>query len=328
MKPSEEPLISVIIPIYNVEQYLKRCVDSVLSQTYTNLEIWLVDDGSTDGCGGICDEYAEKDERIRVIHKENGGLSNARNTALDRMNGEYVTFVDSDDFIRNDMIEELLRILSEYDADMAICGFESGKNDFFRNNRKSDYTINIWKDDTKFDCLFDDKYRNFIACACGKLYKAFIFEGIRYPEGKIHEDEFTIHYIIEKCKKIVTVDGVLYYHFERQGSITKSNYSLRSLDAVEAMEDRYRFFEQNGNDRLTVLCYKDYLRRVQFHYYSVRKYYPEQLDTLDYITEKYEVFYKKIKLRLSLLEKIRYKMFLTHPMLNSFVKQMLGARRV
>ena len=328
MKPSEEPLISVIIPIYNVEQYLKRCIDSVLSQTYTNLEIWLVDDGSTDGCGGICDEYAEKDGRIKVIHKENRGQAEARDAALDKMTGEYVTYVDSDDFTRNDMIEKLLEVLSESDADMAVCGFESGKDDSFKSKEKSDYAVTIWNDDTKYDCLFDDKYRNFIACPCGKLYKSNIFESIRYPAGKIYEDEFTIHYIIEKCNRIVFIDERLYYHFERKGSTTRSGYSLRSLDAVEAMEDRCGFFEAIGDKYLIMRCYKEYLRRVQYHYYSLKKYFPNLNEKIEWIWNGYKEKYKFVYKQITVTERIRYGLFCAMPNANLFFRSVVGAKKI
>ena len=328
MKPPEEPLISVIIPIYNVEQYLRRCVDSVLSQTHTKLEIWLVDDGSTDGCGRICDAYAEKDGLIKVIHKENGGQAEARNAALDRMTGEYVTFVDSDDFIRRDMIEKLMEVLSASDADMAVCRFESGKGDSFKSKEKSDHAVNIWNDDTKYDCLFGDKYRSFIACPCGKLYKSDIFESIRYPAGRIYEDEFTIHYIIEKCKRIAFVGERLYYHFEREGSTTRSNYSLRSLDAVESMEDRCSFFEAIGDKNLIIRCYKEYLRRVQYHYYSLKEYFPELNEKIEWIWNSYKEKYKFAYKQMTVAEKLRYGLFCTVPNVNLFLRSVFGAKKI
>lgn len=320
-------LISIIIPVYNVEKYLKTCVDSVINQTYTNLEIYLVDDGSTDGCPQICDEYSKLDSRVRVIHKENGGLSDARNAALDKISGKYLMYVDSDDFIRTEMVEILYDLIRTHDADIAIGKLESGSKDSFSEPLKckeeseqiSEKILNL---------IFDDKYRTFVIPSCGKLYKSELFSEIRFPKGKIHEDEYVIHRVLDICEKVIVVNENLYYHYVREDSITRSNYSLKSLEAINAIEDRIRFCENKKDDELLFLCYRDYLRRVQFHYYSLKKYFPAEKEIILNIRNKYKEYYKAISDKAGMKDKLRYGLFLWLPGVNAFIKKCAGARRV
>ena len=181
-------LISVIVPVYDVERYLARCIDSILAQTYQNLEIFLVDDGSPDRCGEICDAYAEKDNRIQVIHKKNGGLSDARNAALDICTGEYISFVDSDDYVSDDFIETMHHAIKDYQAKLAVCGImkfdESGK-----------ISVDYAPSDTE-KCVSGEEMVEMTIwrpAAWNKLYHRSLFEGIRYPFGKLYEDLFVYH---------------------------------------------------------------------------------------------------------------------------------------
>ena len=178
-------LISVIVPIYKVEKYLHKCIDSILAQTYTNLEIILVDDGSPDNCGKICDEYAAKDSRIKVIHQPNGGLSAARNAGLDIATGDYIGFVDSDDYIAPDMYEKLYNALVKNDADMAICDYQRFGNELPYDEMSLTTEVitglqAMEKQNTVINCSF--------VVAWSKLYKSFIFSNVRFPVGKINED--------------------------------------------------------------------------------------------------------------------------------------------
>ena len=220
-------LISVIIPVYKVEQYLPRCVDSVLVQTYRNLEIFLVDDGSPDRCGEICDAYAEKDRRIRVIHKENGGLSDARNAALDVCTGEFISFVDSDDYVTKDFIETLYHAIRMHHTKLAVCGImrvdESGKiatdyapSDTERCVTGREMVGTVWR-----------------PAACNKLYHRSLFDGIRYPVGKLYEDLFIYHDILAKVDCISFTGQNSYYYFNRQTSIMNREYDIRNADLVE-----------------------------------------------------------------------------------------------
>lgn len=186
----EKDKVSVVVPIYNVENYLEECIESILNQTYSNIEVILIDDGSTDGSGALCDEYKKKDKRIYVLHKKNGGLSDARNMGIDNAKGEYITFVDSDDIIARDMIEYLLCLLNTYKADMAVC-----QCDYVDENSKLIKNIsNVKKTcvsgiEECLKTLLVDSGLNTVAW--GKIYKTDYFKNVRYPIGKYHEDIYT-----------------------------------------------------------------------------------------------------------------------------------------
>lgn len=322
--------ISVIIPIYNVERYLRRCVDSVIRQTYENLEIWLVDDGSTDGSGRICDEYSNLDKRIKVIHQNNIGLSGARNSALDRMTGQYVYFVDSDDFIRDNTIQHLFDAMVEEKADMVIAHLEEGNQDSFSSQSvscDSATVISMGRDDA-IKALFSDNYKGIMVPAWGKLYRSELLTNIRFPIGKIHEDEFVAHEILFKCKIIAISDAVLYYHFRRSGSITNETYSIRNLDAVEAVLQRCEFFREKGDRTMYFLAVRDYLRRVQWHYYSIKKHLIEHKEEAEVIREQYKKYYHDIEVEMTFSDRVRYGLFIWCPGLNRRLKMIVGAKAI
>ena len=329
MNKDEDVLISVIVPVYNVKEYLERCIESIIRQTYRNLEIWLVDDGSTDGSGDICDRYSLIDNRINVIHKENGGLSDARNIALDQINGQYVTFVDSDDYIHREMILSLYELISNNDSDMSACDCASGTMDSFENEDIPGVIRGeVFQDRDKFEKLFIGKYRESICTTCAKLYKSTVYEKIRFPIGRIHEDEFVIHYVLGRCKRIILSDYMMYYHYAREGSITKSRYTLKSLDAVDAIEDRCKYFEETGDTELIFLAYRDYLRRIQFHYYSLRKYFPEENERINSLYHNYKRRYLTIRRHMTKKDEVRYGLFIWAPNLNRLLKVCVGARKI
>lgn len=241
-------LVSIIIPIYKVEPYLRRCLDSIVNQTYTNLEIILVDDGSPDNCPQICDEYAEKDKRIVVLHKENGGLSDARNVGLDICKGEYISFVDSDDWVDEKYIEILLELAIKENADIAI-GENIQTSDICS---KPDNSSKIQTYSSK-EALYHLFSQNHIAftISCGKLYRKELFSNLHFPIGKYHEDEFTTYILFYRSKKIVYTNSILYYYFRHSNSITGSRHPW---DVLEVFEQRYLFFkEKNENDLLPLL---------------------------------------------------------------------------
>lgn len=243
-------LISVIIPVYKVEKYLDRCVNSVINQIYRNLEIILVDDGSPDNCPVMCDEYAKKDSRIKVIHQKNGGLSAARNAGIEAATGAYIGFVDSDDYIAFDMYEKLLQALVDSKADLAICNHEfvdQHGNSITELNAYSPLVNGIFSNHQMFEKLSEDGWWYYIA-AWNKLYKRQLFERVRYPIGKIHEDTFVIHDIFYACNRIVTLENTLYYYVQREGSIINSKISIRNLDEVEGFCKRIDFYMNRGMD--------------------------------------------------------------------------------
>lgn len=227
------PLVTVIIPVYNVEKYLAKCVESVLTQTYTNLEIILVDDGSPDTCPKICDELAESDGRIRVIHKKNGGLSSARNAGLAITKGELIAFVDSDDEIEKEFIERLYNRLISDGSDIAISSVR-----ILDENREvlMDYPVgNGSADREEFWHIYYKGYTVPYIVACSKLYRRKLFEHTRFKVGKIHEDEFILKSIIDNCNIISFVDDCRYLYFSREGSIMSKKYNVKRLDGAEAI---------------------------------------------------------------------------------------------
>lgn len=226
------PVVSVIVPIYNVEEYLERCVDSILNQTFTDFELILVDDGSTDNSGQICDEYAESDERVKVIHKENGGLSDARNAGIDVSTGQYMMFVDSDDYIDPKMIEILYERILKDGSDIAVCNLLSvdENGNFMKDKNK---TMAISEDSVYSGEQFLYVVASGYVTACTKLYKSEIFDSIRFPKGKLNEDVFVSYQTVERCKLVSCVAKALYFYRKRNTSIMNSSYSIRRLDAVE-----------------------------------------------------------------------------------------------
>ena len=239
-----EPLISVIIPVYKVESYLRQCVDSVLRQTYKNLEIILVDDGSPDNCGIICDEYKEKDNRIKVIHKQNGGLSDARNAGLRIMTGSYVAFVDSDDWIESIMYETLLSNLLVYDADISYGGVidEIETNGKTTPLRQSDYGADAFSESREQAML---RFFNGPWAAWDKLYRAELFQTIRFPVGEINEDEAIALHLIDLSRRVCYCNKPLYHYLRRVGSITTSTFSSSKLAWQRHCRENLRFIRQN-----------------------------------------------------------------------------------
>lgn len=223
-----QPLISVIVPCYRVEKYLSQCVNSILVQTYENLEIWLVNDGSPDRCGEICDEYSIKDSRIKVIHKENGGLSDARNVAINKSTGEWITFVDSDDFIAPDYIATLFRLAVENDCKCSVVQPVA----FLDGEQPSPNYYNSYEVLSSTDAIAAMFYQTKLdTSAWNKLYHRSLFEtGIRYPKGYLFEDNPTTYRLFALCDKIAVSQKQLYYYRLREGSIEGQDFTSNKLN--------------------------------------------------------------------------------------------------
>ncbi len=226
---NSQPLVSIIIPVYKVEKYLKDCVDSVRNQTYANLEIILVDDGSPDRCGQMCDQYAAEDSRISVIHKVNGGLSDARNFGMKRSKGEYLCFVDSDDILHQDAILIMLKNALEKEADLVCGSHQSFLDGTSPGVGKIGSTPVILERISAIESFVQKDWG-----AWGKLYRREIHDGIWFPFGKIHEDEAIMLQILDRCERIVCLDDELYCYRQRGGSITSQGYSEKKMDWMEA----------------------------------------------------------------------------------------------
>lgn len=242
-KVKNNPLVSVIVPVYKVERYLQNCVLSVMNQTYSNWELILIDDGSPDNCGQMCDDFATKDNRIRVVHKSNGGLSDARNAGLNIMRGEYISFLDSDDFWHADYLRLMMKFAVENEAEIVQCNFLRGTGIVFPNI-KLDKNIQ-----------FHDNHSVFIQQAAkvimwGKMYKSYLFEGVRMPVGLINEDDWTTWKLYYKARKIVVNNTPLYYYTQNPSSIMENQRKKPDLTYFGAYRERIAFFKERGEQDL------------------------------------------------------------------------------
>lgn len=235
-------MISVIVPIYKVEKYLKRCVNSLLNQSYSDFELILVDDGSPDNCGNICEEYAAKDKRVRVIHKENGGLSDARNAGLRIARGEYIAFVDSDDWVATNYLETLLKVIELTDSDICECEVLKTTGEI-EKYKKKDEKYTSYSSEKALELLICDKILH--QYVWNKLYKRSCLKDIPFAVGKINEDEFWTYQVFGNARQITKISNVLYYYFQRGSSIMGNHYNLKRLDALEAKSLRQQYIEKN-----------------------------------------------------------------------------------
>lgn len=238
-------MISVIVPVYLVEKYLNRCIDSILAQTYEDFELILVDDGSPDNCGKICDEYANKDSRIIVIHKENGGLSDARNAGLDWMfknsKSEWVSFVDSDDWVHPQYLEALYKAAVIKHCNISVCAYE-------KTNRERQFAINenfLHAEVVETEKFFCEHNVNAVV-AWGKLYKRDLFEKTRYPFGKLHEDEFVTYRLLFLYKHTAYISQPMYYYYVNTEGITQEKWTPKRLDALDAYKMQMDYFRVHG----------------------------------------------------------------------------------
>lgn len=262
------PEISVIVPVYNVEKYLCRCVDSILNQTFRDFELILVDDGSPDNSGAICDEYAAKDSRVVVIHRENGGLSAARNVGIDwtfaNSNSEWLTFIDSDDWVHPEYLERLLNAAIESNVDVSVCGYTKIAGEALQVAPEQ-LAVQLWTPED----LFVNYNVNAIV-AWGKLYRKECFREVRYPVGKIHEDEFTTYKIIFPCGRLAYIPAGMYAYFNNAEGITKSEWSPKHLVGIDAIEEQISYFADNKFPKACrkakwciLWLYEDYIKTLE-----------------------------------------------------------------
>lgn len=263
------PLISVIVPIYNVEKYLARCVDSIVNQTYKNLEIILVDDGSPDRCPQMCDDYAEKNSRIKVVHKKNGGLSDARNVGMAVATGEYISFIDSDDYVSDDFFECLLDVMNKENSDIAECSvvklYEDNRFDEFSD----DLSVKTYDTQDAMSALIAEN--PFHQHVWNKLYKTELVRDIPYAVGKLNEDEFWTYQVFGRANKVSKLNKTMYYYFQRNSSIMGVGYNIRRLDALEGKANRQKYIENNFPE-LSTQAKIDLYGSCMFAYQSVLKF--------------------------------------------------------
>ena len=250
--------VSIIVPVYQVEKYIRQCVDSILAQTFTDFELILVDDGSKDKSGQICDEYARMDTRVKVIHKENGGLSDARNTGMDQASGKYFMFVDSDDYLAPTMIECLYKSILNENADIVACNYLY----FFENDRKKDFSTNIKSEVLTGKEIFyyrkNERNYGVWTVAWNKLYKRGTFRNARFRLGKYHEDEFWANDIYQMDITVIMISECLYYYRQRDNSIMGKKSIARNMDILEAFQERIHIYlkeEKYADQAYKVLVY-------------------------------------------------------------------------
>ena len=287
-----QDLISIIVPIYNVEQYLEKCIESILNQTYQNLEIILVEDGSSDRCGKICDEYAQKDKRIKVIHKENGGLSDARNVGIKSATGTLIGFVDSDDYIAENMYEMLYNDLKKYDADIAICDFQKvAENENILADlipQKEEAVRILDKKDALYLLIEGNEIKT---AAWNKLYKTCLFIDIEYPKGRVIEDRATTYRLFDKANTIVMNKKVGYFYVQREESIYHQVNPILLTDWIQANNERYEDLSRNYPELNNVLIL-DRLILISNCIKLFYEYHMKELKLMEILKEEY-IFYKK-----------------------------------
>lgn len=232
-------MISVIVPIYNVENYLRRCLDSILAQSYKDYELILVDDGSTDNSGKICDEYAKKNKKIIVIHKPNGGLSDARNTGIKKAKGEFITYVDSDDWIHKDFLKNLYEIISINNADMAVGGVNFVYENQEENKENTEITINVYSGLEALERMLRGILADHGSSACGILYKAELSKKYDFPYKRYHEDDFTTFKYYIDSKKVAVSSQKMYFYLQRNNSIMHRKFGKSSVDELDAADSLY-----------------------------------------------------------------------------------------
>lgn len=256
------PSISVIVPVYKVESYIHRCVDSVLKQSFQDFELILVDDGSPDSCGAICEEYAKQNSRIHVIHQQNGGLSAARNAGIDwafaNSDSQWLAFVDSDDWVHPDYLQLLYTAAVETRCNISVCGilYTSG-GDFCET---AELSFGVMSADDYYGSL--SVHGGVTAVACNKLYHKCLFESLRYPVGKLHEDEFTTYLAVYEAGKVAVIPQPLYAYFQNPAGIMQSPWSPKRMDALEAVEQQIAFAQKNHHARLLDKAVEQYIYSV------------------------------------------------------------------
>lgn len=315
--------ISVIVPVYNVEKYIRKSLDSILNQSYSNLEIILVDDGSLDNSGTICDEYASKDARIKVIHKENGGLSDARNAGVQVATGELIGFIDSDDFIASEMYECMEQTLREKNADIVVCNFETVDE---CGSPIAERNVNLPVKDEVISSR-EAIYRlsgpdyTYWTTAWNRLYKKSVVCNVEFPVGKIHEDEYTAHLFYDNCKKIAGVPQSYYKYVVRENSIMTKKYGKKNLDYFEALNNRIMYCVDEDMGDLAAQFTKWMLQKLLIVYPLLDKKSTEMMMRYEQCVKNYLKTYKqvKVKYKMSIVAVVGTKLLQISPRFASFI---------
>lgn len=287
----ENKLISIIIPVYNAEKYIEKCLASVLNQTYKNIELHVIDDGSTDNSGAICDRIAKDDNRITVYHIPNSGPSIARNTGLDHVNGAYITFIDADDFVSERYIEILYKGCIESQAEIAVCDFiRAGAFYNFQEGKRMSQCV------TGREAVmlqFTGYAENMVIC-CAKLYKSTLWETLRFPEGRQNED-ISISFLVQyAAKKIILVHQILYVYYQSENSIMRCEFSKKHLDVLKAYWERYEFFK-SCDQKLADMSLRSYYNRLVRAYCITKRRIPDSEQIYEELNMKIKSTYCQLR---------------------------------
>lgn len=281
--------LSVVVPIYKVERDLERCIDSILKQKIKDMEIILVDDGSPDSCGEICDRYERENKNIIVIHKENGGLSDARNVGIDIARGEYIAFIDSDDTIRPNMFWDMLGAAKHENADIVVCGIAEIEGEKVTNHR---YGNRIWNSQEANCAMLYEK--KFWVAAWNKIYKRTLFQDMRYPKGRIYEDLYLTPRLIDKADKIMTIEGVYYNYYIRENSIMSVSNKKLNADLIYDINENIIYFKKRKKNYTKEQYQKIYAGLIRHLYDCSRQVYRQCHDNDEYISDYKELIRKEL----------------------------------
>ena len=307
MLSTETPLVSIVIPVYNVKDYLQTCIDSVLSQTYKNIEIIIVDDGSTDGSSLLCNQIKETDSRVIVIHQENGGLSAARNSGIKIAKGDYITFIDSDDRVSLQYVELLLDACLSSGSEIAICDHLQGdktEGGFEEYNLPQDI---LTLPSTTCLSNWHSKYKDIETTAWAKIYKTFLFTDnqIFYPVGKCFEDVATTHKLVKASNNVSFIKAKLYYYYQRKGSIKNSVSDKRLFEMFEMFDVRISFFRNEGYEKSVLRLERKYLLNCIYWYVK-----SHSSETKEGISERYKMKYAGMNMKkYSLIDRFMFFVF-------------------
>ncbi len=315
----------MIVPVYKVEKYIHRCVDSILNQTYTNLEIILVNDGTPDTCGEIIDTYQKKDSRVKVIHKENGGLSDARNAGMKSVTGAFTMYVDSDDWLDHKMIKTMMEYANHYKADVVQSAFYYAYEDKLlldhRHDTQREKPICLDKQALMFELVKNEKVKNF---AWGKLYKTAIIKDIPFKKGVLFEDVFWAHQVMHQVDTYTITQQPFYYYFQRDDSIV-ATYTLKNLDMLKGLNERHRFIEKHYKELINE-SYQIILKTSLIHYHLLSKKIDKQgshrKEIECYIQENLQTFKEAVKDNKNLKRQLL--LFSIHPNLERLVQRIIS----
>jgi len=315
--------ISIIVPVYNVEKFLRECLDSIINQTYKNIEVICVDDGSTDDSGIICDEYAMKYSNIKVIHKINGGLSDARNVGIKVSTGEYLAFVDSDDVIYLDFIKILYTMCVNNNCDIAECDYQMFEDEKIFDYSEENFNQYICSSKEMQERLYCENSVRTIT-TWNKLYKRFLFDDIEFPVGKIHEDQYVIYKILYNANNIAVTDSKMYFYRFNPDSITKRKFSINRYDIIGAFEERLDFYKKNNENNLYYACDILYQYVLQSLYYQTQIHI--KTDKHKYkknLMDKIKLNYNNVLKYTSIANRVKHGLFIASPLLYAIIRNII-----